>query len=414
MMWAAAMLSLLFLFATDFTTEGMKALEDRKYQEAADLFAKAVAADPADYAANFHLALSYSLLGKAPEAIPVYKKVLDLKPGLYEAELNLGILLAGRKPAAEAIPYLQSAAEKRPKEYRPRFYLAKALLESGDLAKAEESYKMAAEMDPKSAAAQVGWAHAQARQNRLPDAAEHFRQAAALDASYRDSLLELASLFEAGKQPAEAIAIYQQFPENTAAQERLGELLIETKRYPDAIERLVKVVQKDPTPANNLALAQAYLLNKEPDKAVPLLEKAVAVDPGNYDLHMIYGRTLRDQKKLGAAAGQFNAAAQRRPDSVEAWNELAAILTVLDDFPRALAALDRVKALGGEKPGDQFFPAIILDTTSARAPPAKTKQLKLALEAYQNFLASSQGKYADQEFQARQRARIIEKELSKR
>jgi tetratricopeptide (TPR) repeat protein len=413
-MWAAAILTLLFLFATDFTTEGMKALEERKYQEAADLFTKAVAADPGDYAANFHLALSYSLLGKAAEAIPVYKKVLELKPGLYEAELNLGILLAGQKPAAEAVPYLQSAADKKPKEYRPRFYLAKALLESEDFAKAEESYKMAAGMDPKSAAAQLGWAHAQARQSRLPEAAEHFRQAAALDPSYRDTLLELASLFEAGKQPGEAIAIYQQFPENTAAQERLGELLIETKRYPDAIDRLVKVVQKDPTPANNLALAQAYLLNKEPEKAIPLLDKAVAIDPGNYDLHMIYGRTLRDQKKLGAAANQFNAAAQKRPDSVEAWNELAAILTVLDDFPRALAALDRVKALGGETPGDQFFRAIILDKTAARATSDKTKHLKLALEAYENFLASSQGKYPDQEFQARQRARIIQRELTKR
>src|SRR5260370_6289406 len=179
-------------------------------------------------------------MGRAAEAIPVYKKVLGLKPGLYEAELNLGILLASQKPAAEAIPYLQSAVEKRPKEYRPRFYLAKALLESGDFAKAEESYKMAAELDPKSAAAQLGWAHSQARQNRLPDAAEHFGQAAALDAPYPVSLLDVSSLFEAGKQPAEAIAIYQQFPENTAAQARLGELLIETKPYPAAIDRLGK------------------------------------------------------------------------------------------------------------------------------------------------------------------------------
>jgi tetratricopeptide (TPR) repeat protein len=413
-MWAAAILSLLLLFATDFSTEGMKALDDRKYQEAADLFAKAVAADPADYAANFHLALSYSLLGKAAEAIPVYKKVLELKPGLYEAELNLGILLAGQKPANEAAPYLRSAAEKKPKEYRPRFYLAKALLESGDFINAEESYKLAAELDSKSAAAQLGWAHALARQNRLPDAAEHFRQAAALDASYRDSLLELASLYEAAKQPAEAIAIYQQFPENTAAQARLGELLIETKRYSEAIDRLEKVVQKDPTPVNNLALAQAYLLNKEPQKSIPLLEKAVAADPGNYDLHMTYGRTLRDQKKLGAAASQFNAAAQKRPDSVEAWNELAAILTVLDDFPRALAALDRVKALGGEKPGDLFFRAIILDKMAAGATSEKAKRLKMALEAYQNFLASSHGEFSNQEFQARQRSKVIQKELTKR
>src|SRR5258706_6923458 len=100
---------LLFFLATDFSAEGMKALEDRKYQEAADLFAKAVAAEPGDYAANFHLALSYSLLGKAAEAIPVYRKVLELKPGLYVAELNLGILLVGQKQASESIPYLQDA-----------------------------------------------------------------------------------------------------------------------------------------------------------------------------------------------------------------------------------------------------------------------------------------------------------------
>src|SRR5437867_1477308 len=134
-MWA-----LLFLLATDFSAEGMKALEERKYQEAA-----------------------------------------------------------------------------------------------GQFAQAEENYKAAAELDPKSPAAQLGLAHSQARQKRLPEAAEHFRRAAVLDASYKDGLLELASLLEENKQPQDAIAIYREFPDNTVAQGRLGELLIETKRYPEAI-----------------------------------------------------------------------------------------------------------------------------------------------------------------------------------
>src|SRR6266581_2929763 len=402
-MWLA--LPLLFFLATDFTAEGMKALEERKYQEAADLFAKAVAADPTDYAANFHLALSNSLLGKPAEAIPVYKKVLELKPGLYEAELNLGILLVGQKQAREAIPYLQAASEKKPKEYRPRIYLADALLESGDLPKAEENYKAAAELDPKAPAPQLGLAHAQARQQRLPEAAEHFRQAAGLDPSYKDGLLELASLFEANKQPAEAMEIYQQFPDSAAAQERLGALLIEAKRYPEAIDRLEKVIRKDPTSANALALAHAYRLNKEPDKALPLLEKAVAEDPKNFDLRMIYGSSLRDQKKYNAAAREFYMAAQQRPDAKEAWSELAGMLILLNDFPQALAALDRVKALGGETPAHYFFRAIMLD---------KTKQYKPALDNYQRFLATAEGKYPDEEFQARQRVRIIQKELSKR
>jgi tetratricopeptide (TPR) repeat protein len=396
---------ILFFLATDFSAEGMKALEDRKYQEAADLFAKAVAAEPGDYAANFHLALSYSLLGKTAEAIPVYRKVLELKPGLYEAELNLGILLVGQKQARESIPYLQGATEKKPKEYRARIYFADALLASGDFSKAEENYSVAASLDPKSAAAQLGLAHAQARQKRLAEAAEHFRQAAALDPSYRDGLLELASLLEANKQPEDAIAIYRQFPDNAIAQERLGELLIEVKRYGEAIDRLENVIQKDPTPANALALAHAYRLNQQPDKELPLLEKAVAGDPKNFDLRMLYATSLRDQKKYSAAAREFYAATQQKPDSKEAWNELSGMLILLNDFPQALAALDRVKALGGETPAHHFLRAIMLD---------KTKQYKPALDNYQKFLASAEGKYPDEEFQARQRVRIIQKELSKK
>jgi len=402
-MWAA--LPFLLFLAADFTSDGMKALEQNKYQEAADLFAKAVAADPSDYAANFHLALSYSLLGKPAEAIPIYKTVLNLKPGLYEAELNLGILLVGQKQGREAVAYLQSAAEKKPNEYRPRIYLGDALLDSGDFPKAEDTYRVAGELDPKSAVAELGLGRAQARQERLKEGATHFERAAQLDPSYKDALLELASLWEAAKQPEAAIPIYQQFPENAAAQERLGELLLEAKNYPEAIERLEKAVQRDPTPANNLALAHAYRLHNETEKALPLLEKAPAGDPRNFDLRMIYGGALRDQKKYSAAAREFYAATQLRTDSKDAWSELAGMLILLDDFPNAVAALDRVKALGGETPGHLFFRAIILD---------KTKQYKPALEAYQRFLAEAGGKFPDQEFQARQRVRIIEKELSKR
>jgi len=39
--------------------------------------------------------------------------------------------------------------------------------------------------------------------------------------------------------------------------------------------------------------------------------------------------------------------------------------------------------------------------------------LKPALEAYQRFLSMSQGKNPDQEFQARQRVRIIQRELER-
>jgi hypothetical protein len=61
--------------------------------------------------------------------------------------------------------------------------------------------------------------------------------------------------------------------------------------------------------------------------------------------------------------------------------------------------------LGENTAGNWFFRAIILD---------KAAQLKPALEAYQRFLSMSQGKNPDQEFQARQRVRIIQLELERK
>src|SRR5262245_56410867 len=128
-MWAP-MLWLLLFPAADYSAEGMKALEERKYDVAVNLFSQAIAADPDDYSAHFHFALANSLAGKDTEAVASYRKVLELKPGLYEAELNLGILLVGQKQGAEAAKLLESAAEKKPNEFRPFFYLAEAEMQA--------------------------------------------------------------------------------------------------------------------------------------------------------------------------------------------------------------------------------------------------------------------------------------------
>lgn len=403
--FAAPALWLWLLQAPDPAAEGIKALEAANYEQAALLFSKAVEADPTDFAACFHLALAQSFLGRDAEAIQTYRKTLELKPGLYEAELNLGIVLLRQKQAAEAVAVLASAARKKPNEVRPRLYLGQALLAAGEPARAEQAFQAAVELDPKSAPAELGLAQAQARQNRLSDAAPHFRRAAELDDGFRDALLELAALYEKNRQPAEAIALYQQFPGHAGARERLAELLVAAGRSPEAIPHLEWVVQNSPSTANRVALALAYGRAKQPEKELALLEQAVEADPADLQLRMIYGRALRDRKNFAGAAREFYRVAQAKPDSLEAWNELSAMLVSLENYPQALAALDRIRALGGETEGHHFLRAIVLD---------RLKDLKGALAAYRQFLALSQGKHPDEEFKARQRARILERELSKR
>ena len=401
-MWPTTVLVLFLALQSNYYELGLKALDEKRYQEAVDNFINAIAAEPKDYSLQFNLALAYSLMGKAAEAIPEYRKSLEMKPGLYQAELNLGILLLREKQGADAVPYLTDAVSQKAKEFRPNLYLASALLASGEFAKAEQAYKTVLEIDPKSPDAELGLAHALAKQDRVADAAPHFQNAAAMNPNYRDGLLELASLYEAAKQAPEAIAIYKQFPDNPGAQERLGALLLASGQPADAIARFQAAVAASPTPANRAALATAYLKNKEPDKALPVIEKVLAADPNDFELRMLHGRILRDQRKFPQASQDFLSATKIKPDSAEAWSELASVLVVGDDYLAALAALDKVAALHAEKAGHVFFRAIVLD---------KIHQQKPALESYQRFLAMSNGQNPNEEFQARQRIKILEREL---
>ena len=81
--------------------------------------------------------------------------------------------------------------------------------------------------------------------------------------------------------------------------------------------------------------------NKQPDKALPVVDASFANEPGDYDLRMLHGRILRDQRKFPAAAQDFYRAAQGKPDSVEAWSELAGALVLAENYAPALGALDR-------------------------------------------------------------------------
>ncbi len=403
-MWPIALLVVFLAFQTNYYEQGLKALDQNQYQVAVDDFRKAIEAEPQDYSLHFNLALAYSLSGNDTDAIPQYKKVLELKPDLYQADLNLGITLLRSKQAADALPYLAAAVAQKPQEYRPNYYLAAALLASGDFAKAEQAYTTALNLDPKSPDAELGLAHALSKQNKLTDAAPHFKKAAELNPKYNDGLLELAALYEAQKQPAEAIALYQQFPDNPGAQERLGELLLSSGQPADAVTHFQAAIEKSPTTANRAALAEAYIKNKEPDKALPVTDAILATDPNNFDIRMLHGRILRDQRKFTAAAQDFARATQMKPDYSNAWSELAGVLVMAEDYPAALGALDRLAALHAEKPGHVYLRAIVLD---------KVRQIKPALESYQKFLAVSNGQNPDEEFKARQRVRILQREIGR-
>jgi tetratricopeptide (TPR) repeat protein len=353
----------------DYVAEGIKAIDEKQYDAAIGLFQKALAADASDIGARFNLGLAYSMSGKDALAIPEYRKVLELRPGTVQAEVNLGMSLFNTEQYSDAA----------------------------------EAYRAALKSDPKTAAAELGLGRSLAHQNQLADAEQHYREAVKLDPANREFLLELALLLEQGN-PAEALAIYRDFPDHPGALEHYGVLLMKQEKLPEAIAALEAAVKLSPTPANHVALAQAYTHAKDPAKAESHAAEALKADAQDFELRMFYAELLRDQRKFPQAAAQFQAAAQTKPDSAPAWTELAGVLVMAEQFPPALAALDRVRSLKAETAGHYFLRGIVEDRLQLR---------KEALASYSRFLETSQGKNPDQEFQARQRVRILEKEVKR-
>jgi tetratricopeptide (TPR) repeat protein len=390
--------------AADLQSAGLQALDQKKYAEAEQIFTKAAAADPKDFSAFFNLALAETAQQKNEQAAAHFQQVLVLKPGLYEAELNLGILRLGEHKPADALELLRDAAKQKPQVARPQRYLGDVLLASGDLDGAGAAYKAALAIDPKMAAAELGLGQSLLRQKKLDEALPHYKQAALLNPALNSYLLEVGAAFSEANQPDKAIELLSGFPNDPGAREELGRLYLKAGRSSDAVGAFEAAVLLSPTPSNYLALATAYLQNKQPDSAEPILQKALAANPKDFEIHMALGRIRRDKRQFSAAATEFLAAAAVQPDSVPAWNEAVATLVLSDQYPQALAALDKVHNLNADTAGDYYFRAMVLD---------KQHQIKPALASYQRFLEMAQGKYPDQEFIARQRSRILEKEANR-
>ena len=401
-----ALLALFLLLQSDPTSLGMKALDESKLEQALVHFGAALQVDAEDVSANFYYGLTLSLVNRQAESIPFYRKVLTKQPELFEAQLNLGVVLLRTGRAAEGLPLLEKAQAQQPKQFRPNYYLGEAHATLEHWEPAETALQAALAADAGSAPAMALLGKALAKQGRVKESAIWYQSAAKADPSYKDALLELAGFHEAAGQKAEAAALYRLFPDNGAARERLGVLLIEQGEAADAVAQLEKAVAESPTTANRLALATAYLKAKQNDKAAPLLTQAAAAEPGNAELRLTLGRIYREAKRLPDAAREFLAAAQLDPKMKPAWSELGATLFLLGDYPQTLKAFARLKALGEEQNASVLYlEALCYD---------RQQLYKEAVPAYEKFLAAAGGKMPEEEFKGRQRLRIVSRMANKR
>ena len=158
---------------------GRLAFASGRFEEAAEEFAAAVAADPTSARSLVNLGTALGQLGDYESAIRRYEEALAIEPDQTTAHFNLGSTLLSQQRPEEAIPHLEAALESTPYDAETHLLLARAWVAAEDDWSSLEHYRKAAELDPGNADAVIGGASALVRLG------QYARAVSVLDAGHR-------------------------------------------------------------------------------------------------------------------------------------------------------------------------------------------------------------------------------------
>jgi tetratricopeptide (TPR) repeat protein len=402
-------------------TQANEALTRRDYATAQKLLTILVERNPNDPQLLYNLASTQDALDQ-PAAPETYRRAIAADPKSFEPHLALALLLARRSqnPAQSQVAHAELATavtlDAPDPALKARAYRALARLDqsatppdsasasanllaalklspetpddiafaaelaeaSGDLPAAEASYRRLLASTPNDPAATAALTHLLLRQNKAADAESLLT--AALAGHPDDATLnaQLATVYMASDDPArsaKALPIVEKLrashPTDPAVTRLLARLYSRNSQY-DKAEPLFAALlsatppgtQPDPTLLDDRAEALIHL--KRPAEAEALLKRAIdnqAAFPSKED--------------LGIAAGHLAFAASQNNDPTVTLQALSIRATLLPQSPSAL-----------------FLAATAHD---------KLHQVKEASDLYKQFLSVANGKFPDEEWEARHR-----------
>jgi Flp pilus assembly protein TadD len=393
------------------------ALDKKDYTTAEKLLTALTAKDPKSYRAWFDLGFLYTAQGRDDEAIAAGRKAVAAKPDVFESNLNLGLLLA-RTNNQDAETYLRAATKLKPTD-RPEEGLGRAwfslgrVLEASKPEEAATAYREAIQFQPKAAETHLALGAVLEQQTDEKGAEHEYRQALTLTSAsggapsneiQGQAVTALANLYMAEKRFPEAEAMLRKLAaahsEDAVLHVQLGRVLAAAGKYEEAsteMEAGRKLAPNDPSVVRDLA--DLYLLSKKNSEAEPLYRQLVKSKPRDADLHHSLGKSLLDQRKFPEAQAEFLAAVNLKPDFGEAYGDLAVAADQNKAYGLVVPALDARAKFLPELPFGYFLRATAYDHLRDR---------KNAAIQYHKFLDAADGKFPDQEWQAKHRLIAIE------
>ena len=384
-------------------------IEQKDFAGARPLLVKYLSQNPGDARALFDLGYVEDAGSHEDAAITDYLKAIAANPKQFEARMALGLLLAHQGKYDEAREQVMQATLLTPEPPNPAaqaeaFRTLARLDRSSDPPAARDALVAALKLSPETPAdllltAQIAEANgdnelAQTAYQRLLDGhpAPSASEAAAATGDLAQLLIRQKKYSDA--EPLLKSALGRD-PRDPALNAQLATALLAQGKNDEALPVLETLRQLEPgNGAVDHMLADAYSQSGHPDKADPIWAKMVLANPGNEDILAAQGENLLRERLYPQAQGVFQRAVKLKPDDGDAWSGLAFAASENKQYQVALDALSMRSKYLAETPATYFLWATSYDNLHLS---------KSAQEYYRKFLTAADGKFPDQEWQAKHR-----------
>ena len=221
------------------------------------------------------------------------------------------------KKYANAMAIFAGYTERRPGNAWGHYMLALSAWKSGDATKAELAFEKALSIDPRHVKSLVNLSRVLVEQKRYDEAIEQLTRAGDVD------------------------------PESAEVQRLLGRVYHAQRRTDDAVQayrRAIELNEGDAWSMNNLGLV--LLDAKRPSEALPLLERAVELRKSVPEFHNNLGMALEHTGRFKAAASAYSGALSADPGYSKAKQNLARVEAVKGGPEEALAGAHQPQTAG--------------------------------------------------------------------
>jgi tetratricopeptide (TPR) repeat protein len=291
------------------------------WKEAIPALEKAVELNPDNKEAYFQIASAHQELKEFDMAAEAYKKYIAIGPQQpFEAYNRLGLCQMELEQYADAVVAFQEALKGIPDDVNITYKIAQSYEKAGQMEQAAETYYKLAELSPKDARIYYNTVINMYNSAKMPDKA----------AEAANKMVEL--------NPNDADALFN-----------LGFMLVQMKKYAEAIEALDKVIALNPG-MEYAHLNKGFSLYslKQYKNAIEAYTNTVKLFPDNADAWMYLGMSHMQLKSWARAVEPLNKSIELRPGSGNAYYNLAiCYLNLKDNY----SARDVYNKLQGVDPG---------------------------------------------------------------